>query len=152
MWCSKGICACGIPDKGTTCLPGDDRHPIRSLSIWLAKPWRLQHWRDLYIDQIIILYNIIRSIQWVWGRHDWCIYVAHACDPWPQLHAISCKIPSYYTSLVAIYIFQFRKLDCLRNWIHACWTMKALTEFWCCTVYCQWFSAGEALGRWGKRT
>ncbi len=30
--------------------------------------------------------------------------VAHACDPWPQLHAISCKIPSYYTSLVAIAI------------------------------------------------
>jgi len=33
------------------------------------------------------------------------VYVAHACDPWPQLDAISCKIPSYYTSLVAIYIY-----------------------------------------------
>ena len=41
--------------------------------------------------------------------------VAHACDPWPQLHAISCKIPSYYTSLVAIYSYTYIYIDVYLN-------------------------------------
>ena len=44
---SKGICACGIPNKGASWLPGDDCNPIGSLAVCLAKPCRLQHWGDL---------------------------------------------------------------------------------------------------------
>ena len=44
---SKGICACGIPNKGASWFPGNDCNPIGSLAVWPPKPCRLQHWEDL---------------------------------------------------------------------------------------------------------